>query len=111
VWVTLDGVAHTVALPNPRDVLATRTRVSFATLRRDLAGDVVGNLLDGEEEAIFENDLVPDADKSFVDAAPPRGILDADVSTADRLRAAVQGVDLRWRLDVVLALQDLIDAE
>jgi hypothetical protein len=111
MWVTADGVAHTVALPSPSELLTERALVAFENLRKGLGDEPLEELLEDEESAIFEDTLTQDTDGRFVGLTPPRAILDGDLSTADLLVATVRAVDQRWRLDVVLALQDLIDLE
>ncbi|HET6910623.1 MAG TPA: hypothetical protein VFH54_14910 [Mycobacteriales bacterium] len=53
---------------------------------------------------------VADGETEYEAKPPPRGIFDAVATNADELRAAVVQVPWRWRLDVVLAMEDLGDA-
>ena len=110
MWVTADGVAHTVALPRPSELLTEHALSAFENLRKGLGDEPLQELLEGEESAIFDDTPASDTDDSFVGISPPRAVLDGDVSTADLLVATVRAMDPRWRLDVVLALQDLIES-
>jgi hypothetical protein len=111
MWVTPDGVAHTVALPSPSELLTESALSAFKNLRKSLGNEELEELLEVEESAIFDDTLAPDTDDTFVGVSPPRAVLDGDLGTADLFVATVRAMDQRWRLDVVLALQDLIDLE
>lgn len=111
MWVTSDGVAHTVALPSPSELLTEHALSAFENLRKGLGDEPLQGILEDEESAIFDDTLAPDTDDTFVGISPPRAVLAGDVSTVDLLVATVRAMDPRWRLDVVLALQDLIDVE
>jgi len=110
VWVTADGVAHTVALPEPLQVLSAWARTTLAVLRAEVPRSAVEDVLEQAQDAVLDGGLQPDADDGYVGCAPPVGVLDADISTVDRFEAAILAVDARWRLDVVLALDDVITA-
>ena len=47
----------------------------------------------------------------FVDLAAPPGVFERIVVSLPELEAALAEVDPRWALDVVLALDDLVDAQ
>lgn len=111
MWVTADGIAHTVALPSPSELLTEPALSAFKNLRKGLGNEQLEELLEDEESAIFDDTPAPDTDDTFVGVSPPLAVLDGDLSTADLLVATVRAMDQRWRLDVVLALQDLIDLE
>jgi hypothetical protein len=44
----------------------------------------------------------------FVKAAPPLALLAEPVGTVDDLRQLIRGIDDRWRLDALLALDDYL---
>ena len=51
------------------------------------------------------------AEAPFVALPPPIGLFDRRVASLPELEVALAEVDLRWRLDVVLALEDWIGAD
>ncbi len=108
MWVTADGVAHTVALPEPRQVLSPRALESLTVLMTTAAEDLLLATIERAQDAVLEGPLHPDEDDGGVGCAPSPEVLDADVSTLDAVLAAIRDVDLRWRLDVVMALDDIV---
>jgi hypothetical protein len=114
MWIDAEGVAHTVALPNPVDVMSPEFRASFDLL---LANDPDGvdAVLGRAEELFFEEDLpaLPDPEKesAFEALAPPTPLIEQVVRTADDVSAAVERADWRWRLDLICALIDYVDEE
>ena len=112
MWVDEQGVAHTVALPKPKQVMTKSFRHSVDSLLRTERSQVE-TLLAAAEEAIFEHGLWepidPGAETEFEGRPPQTKILDGVLAEAKDLRSAIDAVDLRWRLDVVLALQDYVD--
>lgn len=109
MWVTEDGRQHVVALPDPAEVLTPRALASFARLVADHVDDELELLLDDRLIALADAGFEPDADGVFVERAPAVGLLDGDVSTVAGLDAALAAIDPRWQVDVIFALQDLID--
>lgn len=102
-------MAHTVALPDPTEVMDARFVASLDALDT-WDTERLTHLIEEAEERLFAtnlSDLSRSAD--FVGAPPPRGLLSGAVSTAVDVAAAIERVALRWRLDAILALQDHID--
>jgi hypothetical protein len=89
--------------------MSDRFRESFDLLISRALAAVV-DLLERVEERIYEQEMwsLP-VDATFEHVPPPQGILDDEVRTEADLEAAIQGVDLRWRLDAVMALTDYVD--
>lgn len=112
VWVDEQGVAHTVALPKPKQVMTKSFRHSVDFLLRTERAQVE-TVLAAAEEAIFEHgpgeQIDPSTEAEFEGLPPQRKILDGVLAEAKDLRSAIDAVDLRWPLDVVLALQDYVD--
>jgi hypothetical protein len=112
VWVDEQGVAHTVALPKPKQVMTKSFRHSVDSVLRTERAQVE-TALAAAEEAIFElgmwEPIVPDTETEFEGRPPPAKVLDGVLADAKDLRSAIDAVDIRWRLDVVLALQDYVD--
>ena len=73
----------------------------------------VATVLAAAEAAILKHGLGepidPGTETEFEGRPPQRKILDGVLAEAKDLRSAIDAVDLRWRLDVVLALQDYVD--
>jgi hypothetical protein len=111
VWVDAEGALHTVALPEPSEVLTSRALATFWHLRDDVGPEVIEGILDDEEEKVYDADHAPDTDDSFVGETPSVGFLDADLDSVNALAEAVRRVPDRWRLDVLMALADLNDDE
>lgn len=111
MWRTKDGVVHTVPVADP-EVLFTGAALESV---RSLVSDRDGSVLDVERivlRTIDESARPPydeDAERPFVAAAPERGIFATVVHTEQELRQGLAALHWRWRLDVVLALQDLAD--
>lgn len=112
VWVDDQGVAHSVALPKPKEVMTKSFRHCVDSLLRTERAQVE-TVLAAAEEAIFEHGLGesidPDTETEFEGRTPPAKILDGVLAEAKDLTSAIDAVDIRWRLDVVLALQDYVD--
>ncbi|WP_210652162.1 hypothetical protein [Nocardioides sp. SYSU D00065] len=112
MWIDEQGVAHTVALPEPTDVMSDEFRASLDAI---LAADREALLLilERAEESVFEEDLAALADPEkravFEALTPPTALLDTALDSPEALAATIEDTDLRWRLDVVLALGDYID--
>jgi hypothetical protein len=111
MWIDDQGVAHTVALPDPTELMSDEFRRSLDKLI-DQRADGVSDLLSAEEDAFYVarmNGVPIDAgERDFEGLAPPQALLDDPVSSLDDLRARILAVDARWRLDVVVALDDYL---
>lgn len=73
----------------------------------------VETVLVAAEEAILDHaigePIDPGTETEFAGRPSPVKVLDGVLAEAQDLRSAIDAVDLRWRLDVVLALQDYVD--
>jgi len=105
MWVTPDGVLHTVALPDPSQVLTAPAEDAFRRLVGQ-EGTAVETFLEAAETDCYD-DVRVDADDRFVAEAPPQGLVDRGPRSVTELREIVSAVPPRWRLDVVMALSDL----
>jgi hypothetical protein len=109
MWIDDAGVAHTVALPNPAELMSDDFRSSVDALLSSSRPGVV-ELLEAAEERVFDVDLsglaVAAGADDFQGVAPPRELLHGLFTTHEELRHALELIDLRWRLDAVLALID-----
>lgn len=109
MWVDGQGVLHTVALPDPTDVMTDEFRRGLDSLlaaERARLSDIVEEaqmrLLEMEWSHMGRSE-------SDVESTPPRDLLHGAVHTSDDVSDAIEGVPERWRLDVALALEDYID--
>lgn len=112
MWMDDQGVAHTVALPNPAEVMTDDFRRDLDALVATQPAEIE-EVLAAAEEQIFERDLSGLAESrtqaQFEGVTPPVGLLDGSLRTASDLSVALARVDLRWRLDAVMALTDYVE--
>lgn len=112
MWIDADGVAHSVALPDPSDVMSSTFHDDLEAL---LATDreAVVRIVEKEETRLFEQDLTtlrdPEKEAAFEGLAPPGSLLDGHLSASEDVRAVIERIDWRWRLDAICALDDYID--
>lgn len=109
MWVTPDGVQHTLALPEPADVLGPRGLETFAALVAASDRDDLELWIDDRLLALHDASFEPDPEGLFFERVPAAGLLDGDLSTLDGLGAALDAVDPRWQVDLLLALHDVLD--
>lgn len=109
MWVDGQGVLHTVALPDPTDVMTGEFRRGLDALlaaeRERLSGiveEVQIRLLKMDWSHMSRSD-------SDVESTPPQALLHGAVHTSGDISDAIERVQERWRLDVALALEDYID--
>lgn len=109
MWVDGKGVLHTVALPDPTDVMTGEFRRGLDSLLAaererlsDIVEDVQARLLEMDWSHVNRSE-------SGIEATPPRDLLRGAVRTFDDVSDAIERVQERWRLDVALALEDYID--
>ena len=108
MWVDESGVAHTVALPDPTDVMADdfRADLDFVALT-DL--DALQKVIAQAEEQVYEAGWFElSTSKEYVGARPPIALLRGRVLSASDVAGAIEQTDLRWRLDVIMALDDYL---
>ena len=112
MWVDEDGVAHTVALPEPQQLMSKSFRRALDQLRRSHPTQI-DEILSNAEDAIFSDGAVtpdePGVRAHYEGHPPPIEILQGDPRTPDDLAQTINQVEPRWRLDAVLALQDYVD--
>lgn len=111
MWIDRRGVCHTVALPDPTLLMSDVFRSSLDRLLAE-APEAVAETVEIEEDRFFEEHLsatngVPD-DEGYVEAIPPERLMADAVATVGDLQLVIQGIDRRWRLDAVTALDDYI---
>lgn len=112
MWVDEGGVAHTVALPDPSDLMSDGIQAQLRLLAREDAGQLWVEL-DACEAQVYEEILArhwdPESEAEYVRAPPPVGLLAGWIATPKDLHDVLTRTDLRWRLDVICAVGDFID--
>lgn len=108
MWIDDDGNLHTVALPDPTDVMSDDFRAGLDAVSRSDA-DSLREVVEHAEEQVYEADWHGlNTSEELVGTPPPVDLLRGDVSTAKDVADAIEQTDLRWRLDVILALDDYL---
>ncbi|MFI2364555.1 hypothetical protein [Promicromonospora sp. NPDC019610] len=114
MWFDVEGVAHTVALPDPGWAFEPGL-LSALTSARPEERARLRKVLDGLLADAYE-DLDPDRVPTdhLVEDAIPRGMVGADragerLSVVRRTAAALRAVPYEFRLDGLVALEDLLD--
>ena len=109
MWVTEDGRTNTLALRDPSYVLSDVAFSAWNRLVETVPYERIESVLTERFEAVLEAyPHLPDPNDEYVDAFPPAELVDVDISTYEDLQAALDAVDVRWYLDVVTALTDLL---
>jgi hypothetical protein len=109
MWIDDDGVTHTVALPDPTRVMSDDFRASLDAL---VAGDrdALRVIVEHAEMRAHEADWSDLVGSEIHVAAPaPVDLLQGRLATPDDVAHAIDQVVPRWRLDVILALDDYLD--
>ena len=112
MWVDQDGVAHTVALPKPQQLMSKSFRRALDQLRRSHPTQIHDVLSNAEDAILSDGALTadePEARAHYEGHPPPIGILQGDPRTPDGLAQIINQVEPRWRLDAVLTLEDYVD--
>jgi len=110
MWIDERGVAHTVTLPDPTELMSGTFRRAFDALI-SVNRVVVAALLERVEEQIYEQEIwsLP-VDLTFEQMSPPVGVLNGEVWAEGQLEAVLAEVDFRWKLDAVIGLVDYVDS-
>lgn len=110
MWRGGDGRCHTVAMPDPTLVMTSQFQESLSRLviSNPLA---LAHVIEEEEQRFYDAAGAGRADAA-VEAAfigvPPPAVLSGAFDTIEGLMAIIEHVDVRWRLDAVMALDDTI---
>ena len=117
MWSTPDGRVHTVAVPDPASLVRL---VVVGRGDREVRPEDVAVLQPAVEpamdEALDAASRIPfdaETEATYHAQMPAPLVLELDGSDPARLAASLltglAGVDARWRLDYVMALEDLLD--
>ena len=110
MWITSDGIPHTVALFDPTVAMQGDFVESVAALSEDDRTRLMVRLGEVEEELL---DLLQaqDGDRpSAPEEEPlPEGYLHGTFDSVEAISEYLGGVEVPWRLDALLVVQDLLD--
>jgi hypothetical protein len=110
MWKSSDGVAHTVALADPRSGMSGAFVDCITALDqadRDLLVDAIE---DFEEELELLLDSVAPRDPTTPEQdALPDGYLQGEFHSGAAMRDYLNSIDPEWKLDAYLAVGDLLD--
>lgn len=110
MWKSTDGVAHTVALPDPRSAMSDDFVASVAAL--DATGrNIFWAALEDLEDRLpllLEDVAAREPGSPDVEGLPDQYLSGPFTTPAD-LVTLLSSLDLRWRLDAYLAVDDLLD--
>lgn len=112
MWVDGQGVCHTVALPDPTMLMSEAFRCSLDRLIAE-APEAVADAVEAEEDRFFEEQAPLAGNQAaenhqLVGALPPAQLMGPPVTSVGDLRLLVRRIDRRWRLDVLVALDDYV---
>ena len=113
MWVTEDGVMHTVALPDPTTAMTETFVDSLDSLGPDARISLL-DALEGEQENLSDQTftgVVPSAPTNPDDDAIPVGYLDGHFSSPSHVMSYLKGLDPQWRLDAYLAVEEYLWVE
>ena len=112
MWIDKDGVSHTVALPEPAELMSDDFRSGLDVLLMTQR-EQVEQVVEAAQMQIFEQDLLnafpTNGEHAFEGMPPPNHLLVGEPLTVNDLASALGRTDLRWRLDAALAIEDYID--
>jgi hypothetical protein len=118
MWLSADGGLHTVAVPDPRAVvvLELATGRPLGRLPEEHLVRLQAAVEELEERCVTEAAALPfdaAAEAAFENEVPAQLRVVVTGSTAEEQAASlvtqVDALPIRWRLDQVMALEDLLD--
>jgi hypothetical protein len=111
MWMDAEGIAHTVALPDPTDAMSEEFRLA---LDRLISADreAIEAVVEAAEEQVYEalSGFVRSDEAHFEGLPAPLELLEGSPQTAHDLADLIARIDLRWRLDAVMAIVDHVDS-
>jgi hypothetical protein len=112
VWVTADGVLHTVSLPDPAVIMSPEFEASVKAIGASRS-KALARALEQEADVIYSEAIAAageaDDEPGFVRAIPPRGLLADPVGSVEDIHRVIRSTDRRWRLDAIMAIGDLCE--
>lgn len=114
MWISDDGRINTVALPKPTDVMTTdfavASRVAWLRSKRRVRQRWINDLEESTLTEAISHESSTD-ERAFAGITPPRELLSGSPESLADIAGAMRDVELRWRVDAVMALIDHLDAE
>jgi hypothetical protein len=108
MWIDSSGVARTVALPDPTDVMSHGYRASLDAIAHS-DPDALQVVIRQAEEQVYEAGwLELSTSEEYIGTTPPAALLQGQVHSARDVANTLAQIDLRWRLDVIVALDDYL---
>lgn len=111
MWIDSQGIRHTVAVPDPTELMSDEFRASLDNLVNESADEVCEMIAEQELAFYKEKELgacLDSQEHGFEGLSPPTGLLDEPATTIPELRTRIRNIDWRWRLDVICALDDYV---
>jgi hypothetical protein len=111
MWRTPDGRAHTVALPDPTIAMTPEFVESLRALEPD-ARIALAASLDEAQEEFFDlfHDVDPTEPASTDEDGLPGAFLQGTFGSAKDIAQYLNEIDVHWRLDALLAVEDYLSA-
>ncbi len=113
MWMDSRGVTHTVALPDPSVAMSPETITALEALSpevRQLILDVLEDWYWNEYVSGAERTRITASRLASVGAALPSEYITARITCAEDALAVVRSTEAAWRIDVLEALQDYLEA-
>lgn len=116
MWLTADRVVHTVALPIHGNASLARLVKKILALPEQRRSELDDWLFEFEEN-LYDEQIAPfpyskASEAAFREVALPNAIVDAlaaaDIESPDDVRRFVETIDVRWQIDVLGLLGDVI---
>jgi hypothetical protein len=107
MWLDERGVVHTVAVPEPSSVLGPELVSTIATAKRS-ERKALDRALERLRDSFYESMETQFAPLGVENGVPDRGLLADDIIVSD-IPACLERVSLIWRIDLIDAVQDVLD--
>jgi hypothetical protein len=112
VWRTAPEEIHSVHVNRPEVLFEERTLGAILAVLDELNGDIqdqfISDAIDACVEAIRCTVYDELAEVAFVEQVPPSGLCDFYLLDLSQLTEELAAIGTRWRLDIVLALDELM---
>ncbi len=105
MWIDDGGVAHTVALTDPTNVISDDFRKALDAIAQSGVEALRRVVRQAEKQLYGAGWLEVSTSEEYVGAAPPVDLLRGHPLAAREVSDAIEQTDLRWRLDVIMALE------